>query len=198
MPRKHTCVMNYALCPLLFRASTTFSGLIGNSLIRTPMASLTAFAIVANVGVMGGSPTAFGTIGTVRGRHLNDDRLYRWKVCRSWNAVIDETGIDVPFFAVLHLFHHRPCVALHCSTLDLPFNRHRIDGEADILRSNEFEDSGSTSVPDQLRPWQSVPRVPVYWIAVRRNLFRQWDHRVWTGYMPRVRPMKWTSRGQLR
>ncbi len=57
MPRKYTCVANYARCPLLFRASTTFSGLIGNSLIRMPIASLTAFAIVANVGVMGGSPT---------------------------------------------------------------------------------------------------------------------------------------------
>ncbi len=57
MPRKYTCVANYAPCPLLFRASTTFSGLIGNSVIRMPMASLTAFAIVANVGVIGGSPT---------------------------------------------------------------------------------------------------------------------------------------------
>ena len=47
MPRKYRCAANYAPCPLLFKASTTFSGLIGNSLIRTPMASLTAFAIVA-------------------------------------------------------------------------------------------------------------------------------------------------------
>ena len=57
MPRNTYSQTTYVPCPLLFNASTTFSGLIGNSVIRTPMASLTAFAIVANVGVIGGSPT---------------------------------------------------------------------------------------------------------------------------------------------
>ena len=45
--------------PLLFNAFTIFSGLIGRSLIRTPVASVTAFANVASVGVSEGSPTPF-------------------------------------------------------------------------------------------------------------------------------------------
>ena len=45
--------------PFPFNALTIFSGLIGSSLIRTPVASVTAFANVANVGVSEGSPTPF-------------------------------------------------------------------------------------------------------------------------------------------
>lgn len=46
----------FSLC---FRACSTFSGVMGNLVIRIPIASSTAFARAAATGVMPNSPTPF-------------------------------------------------------------------------------------------------------------------------------------------
>jgi pimeloyl-ACP methyl ester carboxylesterase len=83
----------------------------------------------------------------VLGGHLHQHVFNGWDVWRQRHQVGGQGRVENPSILNHHRFVERPADALHGSTLDLPFHRHRIKRHPDILGLHKAHDADRAGLP---------------------------------------------------